>query len=53
MAKKKKQFIQLVCSVCKKVNYFTSKTKAVEGKLELKKFCKWCRKSTPHKERKK
>jgi len=47
----KKPFIKMQCSVCKKVNYFTKKSKeAIEKKLELSKFCKWCRKHTPHKE---
>ena len=47
----KKPFTKLACSVCKTVNYFTKKTKAsAEKKLELKKFCKKCKKTTPHKE---
>ena len=51
MAKKKKPFIKLQCEVCKRTNYFTNKPKAmVEEKLNLKKFCKWCRKHTLHKE---
>ena len=50
MAKKKKPFIKLQCSACKRINYFTNKPKTMEGKLELKKFCKWCRKHTVHKE---
>ncbi|OGZ20486.1 MAG: 50S ribosomal protein L33 [Candidatus Nealsonbacteria bacterium RIFCSPHIGHO2_01_FULL_43_31] len=50
----KKPFIKIQCQVCKKTNYFTRKTKAVgDNKLELKKFCKWCRKHTAHKESKK
>ncbi|RLC40213.1 MAG: 50S ribosomal protein L33 [Candidatus Nealsonbacteria bacterium] len=53
MAKKKKPFIKLQCSECKRINYYTRKSKGVEGKLELKKFCKWCRKHTVHKEAKK
>jgi len=53
MAKKKKQLIKLQCSECKSINYFTNKPKSVEGKLELKKFCKNCRKHTIHKELKK
>jgi large subunit ribosomal protein L33 len=53
MAKKKKPFIKIQCSECKKTNYFAQKTKAMEGKLELKKFCRWCRKHTLHKEGKK
>jgi len=49
----KKPFTKLSCSVCKTVNYFTKKTKkSAEKKLELKKFCKKCKKTTPHKESK-
>jgi len=50
---KKKTLTKLQCSQCKEINYFTNKTKAVEEKLELKKFCKRCRKHTVHKELKK
>ena len=47
----KKPFIKLACSVCKTTNYFTKKTKkSAEKKLELKKFCKNCKKTTLHKE---
>ena len=55
MATKKKSFVKLQCQECKRVNYFTrkSKQKMGEKKLELKKFCKWCRKQTKHKESKK
>jgi len=53
----KKPFIKLQCSECKRINYYTHKSKgktgAGEKKLELKKFCKWCRKHTVHKETKK
>jgi len=50
--------ISLACSDCKARNYKTTKTSlrgsgAVEGKLiELKKFCKQCRKHTLHRETK-
>jgi len=54
MAVKKKPFIKLQCEACKRINYFTSKSKKLaEKKLELKKFCKFCRKHTIHKEMKK
>jgi len=54
MAKKKKPIIKLQCGICKRVNYFTTKPREmVEEKLELKKFCKWCKKHTVHKEGKK
>jgi len=50
----KKSLSKIACTVCKKTNYFTNKTKAVaEKKLEMKKFCSTCRKTTPHKESKK
>jgi len=45
--------LRLKCSICKRANYYTSKNKkTVEKKLEFKKFCKWCKKSTTHKEAK-
>ncbi|MDP3995719.1 MAG: 50S ribosomal protein L33 [bacterium] len=55
MATKKKPFIKLQCKDCKRVNYFVRKSKQVkvERKLELKKFCRWCKKNTLHKEGKK
>ena len=53
----KKPFVKLQCEVCKRINYFVSKSKGEspkgEQKLELKKFCRWCRKHTLHKEGKK
>jgi large subunit ribosomal protein L33 len=52
MATKKKKPIKLVCADCKKSVYFTNKTKQVEEKLELAKFCKYCKKRTKHKETK-
>lgn len=46
--------IKLTCTKCKRVNYWTRKNKKkVERKIELKKFCKWCKTQTPHKEAKK
>lgn len=46
--------VRLRCGECKKLNYFKHKNKkAVEGKLELKKYCEGCRKHTLHKESKK
>ncbi|MDP3057307.1 MAG: 50S ribosomal protein L33 [bacterium] len=44
---------KMKCTVCKKIGYFTFKSKeAAKEKLELNKFCKFCRKHTPHKESK-
>ena len=43
--------ITLRCSVCKRKNYYTHKNKKkVERKIELAKFCSWCRAQTAHKE---
>jgi len=51
MAKKKKIIIKLQCSVCKNINYYKRKSKkAGTKKLQLKKFCKKCKKHTLHKE---
>jgi large subunit ribosomal protein L33 len=48
------QLIRLACKTCKRINYWTRKNKKkVERKIELNKFCKWCKKTTPHKEIKK
>ncbi len=48
------RLIKLACTKCKRINYWSSKNKKkVERKIELKKFCKWCKKQTPHKESKK
>jgi len=46
--------IKLQCTKCKRLNYWTRKNKkTVERKIELKKYCKWCKKHTVHKEGKK
>lgn len=58
MAKKgAREIVALVCSVCKNQNYVTVRnkvnmqTKATKGeKLILKKYCKFCKKRTDHKE---
>lgn len=49
-----KQLIRFRCGTCKHVNYTARKNKkTVERKLEFKKYCKWCKKHTLHKEAKK
>ena len=41
----------LRCSECKERNYFTVKNKKnTTGRVELKKFCPWCRAHTVHRE---
>ncbi|MES2006950.1 MAG: 50S ribosomal protein L33 [Patescibacteria group bacterium] len=48
------RLIRLACQKCKRINYWSSKNKKlVERKIELKKWCKWCRLQTVHKEVKK
>ncbi len=52
----KKQSVELIalqCSECKRRNYTTKKNrKNTQEKLELKKYCKWEKKHTLHKETK-
>jgi len=46
--------ITMSCTECKMENYMTKKNKRTHtDRLELKKFCPKCRKSTNHKEKKK
>ncbi len=43
----------LACAECKNRNYNTAKNKTnTTGKLEMKKYCKKCKKHTTHKETK-
>ncbi|OGY49093.1 MAG: 50S ribosomal protein L33 [Candidatus Buchananbacteria bacterium RIFCSPHIGHO2_01_FULL_46_12] len=45
--------IKFECKECKRVNYFSKKNKkTLKNRLELKKFCRWCKKHTLHKETK-
>ncbi|MFA6428690.1 MAG: 50S ribosomal protein L33 [Candidatus Buchananbacteria bacterium] len=45
--------IKLECTVCKNVNYHSNKNKKkIKTRLETSKFCKNCKKHTPHKETK-
>lgn len=55
MAKKSsRQLFGLTCSVCESQNYVTTKNKVNSTEaLAMEKFCKHCKKHTPHKERKK
>lgn len=46
-----RDIVTLACSVCKRRNYVTMKNKKNDPeRIELGKYCKWCRKHTPHKE---
>jgi len=42
--------ITMACGECKGRNYSTLKNKKKQERLELKKFCRVCRKHTTHKE---
>ena len=43
--------ILLACTECMRRNYATVKTKKnTTGRVELKKFCPWCRTHTVHRE---
>jgi len=55
MAKEKaRNYVTLECTVCKQRNYRTSKrVKGNPYKVEVKKYCKFDRKHTLHKERRK
>ncbi len=45
--------IQLQCTECKRKNYSTTKNKKnTPDRLEFKKYCRFCRKHTAHKETK-
>ncbi|HPZ09070.1 MAG TPA: 50S ribosomal protein L33 [Candidatus Eremiobacteraeota bacterium] len=54
MAKKKKEHrlnVTLACTECKRRNYNTSKNRLKNsGRMELKKYCKFDRKHTLHRE---
>jgi len=45
--------IKLECTDCKTINYYSRKNKKkLKERLEIKKFCKKCKKHTLHKETK-
>ncbi|MBX4191608.1 MAG: 50S ribosomal protein L33 [Candidatus Doudnabacteria bacterium] len=45
--------IKMECTVCHHLNYHSKKNKKLnQNRLVLKKFCKWCKKRTEHKETK-
>ncbi|RJP91643.1 MAG: 50S ribosomal protein L33 [Desulfobacteraceae bacterium] len=45
--------VTLSCTECKRKNYTTTKNKRTKpDKLEFKKYCRFCKSHTPHKETK-
>jgi large subunit ribosomal protein L33 len=48
-----REIITISCTVCKRKNYTSTKNKkTTPDRLELSKYCRWCKKHTPHKEEK-
>ena len=48
-----RDIIHLQCTECKRKNYSTTKNKKrTPDRLEMKKYCRFCQKHTPHKETK-
>jgi large subunit ribosomal protein L33 len=48
-----RDLITLVCADCKQRNYNTTKNKKLQkDKLQVKKYCRFCKKHTVHKESK-
>ncbi|MBI3079874.1 MAG: 50S ribosomal protein L33 [candidate division NC10 bacterium] len=48
-----REIITLECTDCKRRNYSSTKNKRnTPDRLEMKKYCRWCRKHTLHKETK-
>jgi len=43
--------VHLACNECKRRNYITTKNKRLHpDRVEFKKYCRYCRKHTAHKE---
>lgn len=43
--------VTLACTECKRRNFTTTKNKAnMPDRMEIKKYCPWCKKHTLHKE---
>jgi large subunit ribosomal protein L33 len=48
-----REIVTLACNECKRRNYSTTKNKRnTPDRLELSKYCRWCRKHTAHREAK-
>ncbi len=48
-----RDIITLECTECKRRNYTTTKNKRIHsGRVEFKKYCRWDKKHTVHKETK-
>ena len=48
-----RDIVSLACNECKRRNYSTTKNKKTTSeRLQMKKFCRWCRAHTMHRETK-
>jgi len=48
-----REFIEFECTTCRQRNYSSNKNKKLHPeRIELKKFCPFCRKHTAHREQK-
>ncbi|MDR7545464.1 MAG: 50S ribosomal protein L33 [Armatimonadota bacterium] len=46
-----RDIVTLACTECKRRNYTTTKNKKNDpDRLEMRKYCPWCRKHTTHRE---
>ena len=46
-----RNIVTLACTDCKRRNYNTTKNKrTTTDRLEFKKYCRWCRRHTSHRE---
>ncbi|MFO7300705.1 MAG: 50S ribosomal protein L33 [Actinomycetes bacterium] len=51
MPSDKRPPLTMACTECKRRNYVTTKNKSnTQERLELKKYCRWCRQHTVHRE---
>lgn len=51
MPSDKRPALTLACEVCKRRNYVSTKNKTnTRERIELKKYCRFCRQHTAHKE---
>ena len=48
----KERYVFLECTECRNRNYTTNKKPRADYKLEKSKYCRFCRKHTPHREKK-
>jgi len=46
-----REYVSLECSICGNRNYLTSRETRGGKRLELRKYCRYCRKHTSHVER--